>query len=64
MIGPAAFWSFVSAFASGSGAASGGIEFWVFDLFYSSWFLFAVTAGAATRAYQLRSAAVPMPSPA
>jgi hypothetical protein len=56
MIGPAAFWSFVSALASGSDTASSEIEFWVFGLFYGSWFLFAIAAGAATRSYQLRSA--------
>jgi hypothetical protein len=64
MIGPAAFWSFVSALAAGSDTASGEIEFWVFGLFYCSWFLWAIAGGAATRAYQLRGAAVPMPSPA
>ena len=64
MIGPAAFWSFVSALASGGDTASGEIELWVFGLFYGSWFLWAIAGGAATRAYQLRSAAVPMPSPA
>jgi hypothetical protein len=55
MIGPAAFWSFVSAIAGGSDTASGGIEFWVFGLFYGSWFLFAIAAGAATRSYQVAS---------
>ena len=42
MIGPAAFWSFVSALATGSDTASGEIEFWVFGLFYCSWFLLAI----------------------
>jgi hypothetical protein len=60
MIGPAAFWSFVSALATGSHAASGGIEFWIFGLFYCSWFLWAIAGGAATRSYQLRSAAPPI----
>jgi hypothetical protein len=64
MIGPAAFWSFVSAFASGSGAASGEIEFWVFGLFYCSWFVWAIAAAAATRSYQLRTATPAMTSPA
>jgi hypothetical protein len=64
MIGPAAFWAFVSALASGGDAGSGDIEFWVFGLFYTSWFLWAIAGGAATRAYQLRSAALGMPSPA
>ena len=30
---------------------------WVFALVYGSWFLWAIAAGAATRAYQLRTAA-------
>jgi hypothetical protein len=34
-----------------------GIATWVFALFYGSWLLWAVAAGAATRSYQLRSAA-------
>jgi hypothetical protein len=62
MIGPAAFWSFVSALASGSASGSGEIEVWVFGLFYCSWFLFAIAAGAATRSYQLRSAGLPTSS--
>jgi hypothetical protein len=64
MIGPAAFWAFVSALASGGDIETGDIEFWVFGLFYTSWFLWAIAGGAATRAYQLRSAAPQMPSPA
>ena len=57
MIGPAAFWSFVRTLASGSDTAAGEIEFWVFGLFYCSWFLFAIAGRAATRSYQLRTAA-------
>jgi hypothetical protein len=56
MIGPAAFWGFVSALATGGEVATDGIDPWIFGLFYGSWFLWAVAAGAATRAYQLRSA--------
>jgi hypothetical protein len=56
MIGPAAFWDFVSALASGSDMATGQIDLWVFGLFYGSWFLWAIAGGAATRSYQLRSA--------
>ena len=63
-IGPAAFWAFVSALASGGDIGSNDIEGWVFGLFYTSWFLWAIAGGAATRAYQLRSAAPQMPSPA
>ena len=59
MIGPAAFWSFVNALATRSLPGPGEIEFWVFGLFYCSWFLFAIAAGAATRSYQLRSSARP-----
>jgi hypothetical protein len=64
MIGPAAFWAFVSALAGGGDAGTGDIEIWVFGLFYTSWFLWAIAGGAATRAYQLRSAVPQMPSPA
>ena len=37
---------------------------WVPALFYGSWFLWAIAAAAATRSYQLRSAALRMSSPA
>ena len=63
MIGPAAFWGFASALASGADMATGDIEIWVFGLFYTSWFLWAIAGGAATRAYQLRSATLPTASP-
>jgi hypothetical protein len=56
MIGPAAVWSLVSTIATGAGPES-DIETWVFGLFYGSWFLWAITAAAATRSYQLRTAA-------
>jgi hypothetical protein len=61
MVGPAALWSLIRAFASG-GPAIAGIEPWVVTLFYGSWFLFAIAAGAATRAYQLRGNGLGMPS--
>jgi MFS transporter, DHA1 family, inner membrane transport protein len=64
MIGPAAFWSFVSALASGADIGSGDIAAWVFALFYGSWFFWAIASGAATRAYQLRTAALRMSGPA
>jgi len=32
---------------------------WVPYLFYTSWFLWAIAAGAATRSYQLRSVSSP-----
>jgi hypothetical protein len=56
MIGPAALWSFVSELASAGAPDTGDIEVWVFGLFYGSWFLWAIAAGAATRSYQLRTA--------
>lgn len=64
MVGPAGTWAFVSMLANGGGADNGGIEIWVFGLFYASWFLWAIAAAAATRSYQLRSAALQMSSPA
>jgi hypothetical protein len=36
---------------------------WVFGLFYGSWFLWAIAAAAATRSYQVRSAALRMSAP-
>ena len=32
------------------------MDVWVFGLFYGSWLLWAIAAGAATRAYQVRTA--------
>jgi hypothetical protein len=48
---------------SGDLGTRGGIAVWVFGLFYGSWLLWAMAAGAATRSYQLRSAALRMSSP-
>lgn len=56
MIGPAACWAMISALISGNVQGIKGMAFWVPCLFYSSWFLWAIAAGAATRSYQLRSA--------
>ena len=64
MIGPAALWSLVNALPGGGNTGNEGIESWVFALFYGSWFLFAIAAGAATRSYQLRGLALPTSSPA
>lgn len=66
MIGPGACWAFVSAVTTRRGPQFSGIAVWVFGLFYGSWLLWAIAAGAATRSYQLRTAfeAQPHPSPA
>ncbi len=64
MIGPAAMWGFVRAVASGGDAQTGDIELWVFGLFYGSWFFWAIAGGAATLAYQSRTARVSVPSTA
>ena len=61
--GPAACWSLVSGLIAGD-ADFGGMAGWVFALVYGSWFLWAIAAGAATRSYQLRSAAPRTSSPA
>jgi hypothetical protein len=50
--------------ATGDDMATGEIHLWVFGLFYGSWCLWAIAAGAATRAYQLRSAPRATHSPA
>lgn len=63
MIGPAALWALVRTLASGADAGLEGMALWVPSLFYGSWFLWAIAAGAATRSYQLRSAALGMSSP-
>ena len=63
MIGPAACWSLVPVLVGGGDPSLGGIATWVFGLFYGSWFLWAIAAGAATHSYQLRSAARRMSSP-
>ncbi|MGE5604043.1 MAG: hypothetical protein ACM30E_13410 [Nitrososphaerales archaeon] len=63
MIGPAAFWSLVSAFVAGRDLNLNGIAAWVPALFYGSWFLWAIAGAAATRSYQLRSLAGPTSSP-
>jgi len=56
MIGPAAFWMIITSFINGGAEGPRGMAAWVPFLFYGSWFLFAITVGAATRSYQLRSA--------
>lgn len=63
MIGPAACWSLVTQLAGGGDLGLSGIATWVPCLFYSSWLLWAIAAGAASRSYQLRSAALRMSSP-
>jgi hypothetical protein len=55
MIGPAACWSVVTQLIAGSLRSPEGMKIWVPCLFYGSWFLWALAAGAATRSYQLRS---------
>jgi hypothetical protein len=62
LIGPAACWSLVIQLLKGNDPGFRGIATWVFCLFYGSWFLWAIAAGAATRSYQLRSAALGMSS--
>ncbi len=55
MIGPAAFWSMITKLLEGGDIGLKGMATWVPFLFYTSWFLWAIAAGAATRSYQLRS---------
>jgi hypothetical protein len=61
MIGPVACWALISVLVAPAAAPAQdvrnlGIAAWVPALFYGSWFLFPIAAGAATRSYQLRSA--------
>ncbi len=54
-IGPIALWSMISGIFLGEGQSKGDIAAWVFCMFYTSWFLWAIFGFAATRSYQLRS---------
>jgi hypothetical protein len=63
MIGPAACWVMLTTLVSGRHAGLNGMAVWVPCLFYGTWFLLAIAEGAATRSYQLRSAALRMSSP-
>ena len=54
-VGPAALWSVIKMLTSGDNMTKGDINFWVFTLFYTSWFLWAIAGFAATRSYQLRT---------
>ena len=56
MIGPLACWFLVTQLIAGTLRVPEGMKIWVPCLFYSSWFLWAIAAGAAVRSYQLRSA--------
>ncbi len=56
MIGPATCWSLVTKLVVGGDLGLEGIATWVPGLFYGSWLLWAIAAGAATRSYQLHSA--------
>ncbi len=62
-VGTAACCSLVGGLIAGD-ADFGEMSGWVFGLVYGSWFLWAVANGAATRAYQSRSAAAPASTPA
>ena len=55
MIGPMACWTLVSQLVMGTISVPEGMKIWIPCLFYISWFLWAIAAGAATRSYQLRS---------
>jgi fatty acid desaturase len=55
MIGPAAFWMIITSYINGGSEGPIGMAGWVALLFYSSWFLFAIAIGVATRSYQLRT---------
>jgi hypothetical protein len=63
LIGPAACWSLVMQLVAGSDRGPRGIATWIPGLFYGSWLLWAMAAGAATRSYQLRGAALRTTSP-
>lgn len=54
-IGPAAVWTLITGFVYNDINRIPGMAMWVPCLFYGSWFLWSIAAGAATRSYQLRS---------
>ena len=56
MVGPAACWSLITRLVEGGDLGIKGMAPWVPGLFYGSWLLWAIAAGAATRSYQLRTA--------
>ena len=62
-IGPAACWALVTKLAASGDLGMRGIATWVPCLFYGSWLLWAIAAGAATRSYQLRGAPLRTSSP-
>jgi hypothetical protein len=55
MIGPAAVWVIISGFYGNSLHEIPGMKLWIPCLFYGSWFLWFIAAGAATRSFQLRT---------
>lgn len=55
MIGPSACWSLVTKLVEGSDLGLNGMATWVPCLFYGSWLLWGIAAGAATFSYQVRS---------
>jgi hypothetical protein len=65
LIGPGACWALVTKLFAGAdlGLREHGIATWVPALFYGSWLLWAIAAGAATHSYQSRTAALRTSSP-
>jgi hypothetical protein len=60
LVGPGACWVLVTKLAAGAPDLQAlGMAAWVPCLFYGSWLLWAVAAGAATYSYQLRTAIGP-----
>lgn len=55
LIGPIACWVLFSNLLKGEDIGVKGMAIWVPYLFYSSWLLWALAIGAATRSFQLRS---------
>ena len=54
-IGPVAFWTMIKLSLSGEVRLKQDMAEWIFWLFYTSWFLWAIAGFAATRSYQLRT---------
>jgi hypothetical protein len=64
LVGPGACWALIARLLSGHGGSGApGMALWVPALFYGSWLLWPLAAGAATRSYQLRTASPLPPRP-
>ncbi len=55
LVGPGGCWVLITKLLAGDDLRLGGIAPWIPAVFYGSWLLWAIAAGAATRSYQVRT---------